>query len=120
MSPYPIFSWRTGLKTHFYRRSDAFGLGGTALHCGTRRVTIYYRYVSAFIRPRRNIFVGIVVISALLIKSAFSVVRAWILMNLRYTLGVKWAEMFFNRLIKLTLSFLRSGTPAISRRASSR
>lgn len=26
-------------------------------------------------------------------------------MNLRYTLGVKWAEMFFNRLIKLTLSF---------------
>ncbi|HFF8938571.1 peptidase domain-containing ABC transporter [Serratia ureilytica] len=50
-------------------------------------------------------FVGIVVISALLIKSAFSVVRAWILMNLRYTLGVKWAEMFFNRLIRLTLSF---------------
>ena len=50
-------------------------------------------------------FVGIVVISALLIKSAFSVVRAWILMNLRYTLGVKWAEMFFNRLIRLTLPF---------------
>ncbi|MCW2480885.1 peptidase domain-containing ABC transporter [Candidatus Symbiopectobacterium sp. NZEC135] len=50
-------------------------------------------------------FVGIVVISALLIKSAFSVVRAWILMNLRYVLGVKWAEMFFNRLIRLTLPF---------------
>lgn len=50
-------------------------------------------------------FVGIVVISALLIKSAFSVVRAWILMNLRYSLGVKWAEMFFNRLIRLTLPF---------------
>ncbi|QUG74974.1 ATP-binding cassette domain-containing protein [Erwinia sp. E602] len=50
-------------------------------------------------------FVGIVVIAALLIKSAFSVVRAWILMNLRYMLGVKWAEMFFNRLIQLTLPF---------------
>lgn len=50
-------------------------------------------------------FVGIVVIAALLIKSGFSVVRAWILMNLRYMLGVKWAEMFFNRLIQLTLPF---------------
>lgn len=50
-------------------------------------------------------FVSIVVISALLIKSAFSVLRAWVLINLRYTLGVKWAEIFFNRLIKLTLPF---------------
>ncbi len=51
------------------------------------------------------VFVGIIVISALLMKSAFSVVRALVLMNLRCTLGVKWAEMFFNRLIRLTLPF---------------
>ncbi|MDE9536870.1 peptidase domain-containing ABC transporter [Xenorhabdus bovienii] len=50
-------------------------------------------------------FIGIVVISALLIKSTFSVIRAWVLMSLRYTLGVKWAEMFFNRLSRLTLPF---------------
>ncbi len=51
------------------------------------------------------ILVGFVVITALLIKGAFSLVRAWVLMNLRYTLSVKWAEMFFNRLIQLTLAF---------------
>ncbi|TKI02863.1 hypothetical protein FCN80_23755 [Martelella alba] len=51
------------------------------------------------------IFVGIIVIFALLMKSAFSVVRTLVLMNLRCTLGVKWAEMFFNRLIRLTLPF---------------
>lgn len=50
-------------------------------------------------------FVGIVVIAALLMKSAFSVIRALTLMNLRYSLGVKWAEMFFYRLIRLTLPF---------------
>mgnify|MGYP001452653570 CR=1 FL=1 len=51
------------------------------------------------------IFVTLLVISALLIKSIFSVVRAWILMNVRYTLGVKWSEKFFNRLIQLKLPF---------------
>ncbi|WP_158000760.1 peptidase domain-containing ABC transporter [Vibrio sagamiensis] len=51
------------------------------------------------------IFVTLLVISALLIKSIFSVVRAWVLMNVRYTLGVKWSEKFFNRLIKLKLPF---------------
>lgn len=48
---------------------------------------------------------SIVVISALLAKSFFSVIRAITLMNLRYSLGVKWAEMFFNRVVSLKLPF---------------
>ncbi|TNL02777.1 ABC transporter ATP-binding protein [Kosakonia cowanii] len=51
------------------------------------------------------VFVALVVVVALLLKSAFSVVRALILINLRYTLNVKWAERFLNRLVRLTVSF---------------
>lgn len=49
--------------------------------------------------------IGIIIIFALLIRGAFSVIRALVLMNLRYALGIKWSEAFFYRLINLTLPF---------------
>ncbi|WP_369515586.1 peptidase domain-containing ABC transporter [Providencia manganoxydans] len=51
------------------------------------------------------VIVGIIIIFALLIRGMLSVIRALILMSLRYILGIKWSEAFFNRLINLTLPF---------------
>ncbi|HEC8330562.1 TPA: peptidase domain-containing ABC transporter [Providencia rettgeri] len=51
------------------------------------------------------LLVGVIIIFTLIIKSMFSILRAWVLLNMRYSLSIKWSEGFFSRLIKLTLPF---------------
>lgn len=51
------------------------------------------------------LLVGTILIFALITKSMFSILRAWILLNMRHSLSIKWSEGFFSRLIKLTLPF---------------
>lgn len=45
------------------------------------------------------------VIAALTIRTSFSIVRAWILMSLRYNLSISWSEKFFNKMVRLPLVY---------------
>ncbi|MBC8946819.1 MULTISPECIES: peptidase domain-containing ABC transporter [Xenorhabdus] len=45
------------------------------------------------------------VIFLLILRSALSIIRAWTLMAMRYSLGIQWSIGFFNRLLSLPLSF---------------
>ncbi len=45
------------------------------------------------------------VIFLLILRSALSIVRAWTLMAIRYSLGIQWSIGFFNRLLSLPLTF---------------
>ncbi|EDY2188327.1 peptidase domain-containing ABC transporter [Salmonella enterica subsp. enterica] len=53
-----------------------------------------------------SIYIVIIsVIAALIVRTLFAIVRAWILMSLRYNLSISWSEKFFNKMVKLPLSF---------------
>ncbi|WP_443255998.1 peptidase domain-containing ABC transporter [Xenorhabdus sp. IM139775] len=45
------------------------------------------------------------VIFLLILRSALSIIRAWTLMAMRYSLGIQWSVGFFNRLLNLPLAF---------------
>ncbi len=49
------------------------------------------------------IVIGIVLLLSL--RAAFSIVRAWVLMAMRYSLGIQWSSGFFNRLLRLPVTF---------------
>ncbi|PHM68618.1 peptidase domain-containing ABC transporter [Xenorhabdus sp. KJ12.1] len=45
------------------------------------------------------------VIFLLILRSALSIIRAWTLMAMRYSLGIQWSIGFFNQLLSLPLTF---------------
>ncbi len=45
------------------------------------------------------------VVFLLILRAILSMVRAWTLMAIRYSLGIQWSAGFFNRLLKLPVAF---------------
>ncbi|MDC9606359.1 peptidase domain-containing ABC transporter [Xenorhabdus griffiniae] len=45
------------------------------------------------------------VIFLLILRAVLSIIRAWTLMAMRYSLGIQWSIGFFNRLLSLPLTF---------------
>ncbi len=50
-------------------------------------------------------FIVIGIIMLLFLRAILSMARAWNLMAIRYSLGIQWSAGFFNRLLKLPISF---------------
>ncbi|CCP06685.1 putative microcin-H47 secretion/processing ATP-binding protein mchF [Erwinia amylovora MR1] len=50
-------------------------------------------------------FIVIGVVFLLILRAILSVVRAWTLMAIRYSLGIQWSAGFFNRLLRLPVAF---------------
>lgn len=50
-------------------------------------------------------FIIMGVVFLLILRAALSIVRAWTLMAIRYSLSIQWSAGFFNRLLRLPIAF---------------
>lgn len=50
-------------------------------------------------------FIVIGIVFLLILRAVLSMVRAWTLMAIRYSLGIHWSAGFFNRLLRLPVAF---------------